>query len=65
MELRTSGSRLPKATVSSSFSSETLFFRSSGLRVDHLLLREADGVDDDEVRLGLRVGRDGLEFGFA
>ena len=57
----TSGSVLPSATACSSLSSGTDFFWSIGRRVGLVALAHADAVDDDEVVLGLGVGRDGLQ----
>jgi hypothetical protein len=52
---------LPKATACISFSKLTVGFCLHGAGVGLVLLAHADGIDDDEVVLGLGVGRDALQ----
>jgi hypothetical protein len=52
----TSGSTLPRLTARSSASKGTVFFWSIGRESVLSLLAHADGVDDDEVVLGVASG---------
>ncbi len=55
-----SASATPQPRHCRIFSSGTDGLRSSGFEAVLSCLADADGIDDDEVRLVLRIGRDGL-----